>query len=78
MNKLTNAIPCSECEYAIYLPRDPFTGKPRWLCGSGIELVDAFGDMELACDINVGGCEFGKRKEKNEQESNRNNFILPE
>lgn len=53
-------IHCCECEYAIYQSRDPFTGKPRWFCGNDIELVDTFGDGELACDNNIGGCEFGK------------------
>ena len=56
-------IPCNECEYSIYKEHDPFTGKPRWFCGNEIWVIDSFGDSSLACDHNVGGCEFGKRKE---------------
>ena len=67
MNKLTTAIPCSECEYAIYVPHDPFTGKPRYHCGQGLEVVGEFGDAELMSD-RWGGCELGKRKEKSNME----------
>lgn len=59
---LTSAIPCSECKYAIYQAHDVFTGKPRWFCGNEIVItVPPCNDMELACDINIGGCEFGER-----------------
>ena len=61
-NNLTKCVPCSECEYSQYIPHDPFTGKPRWICGNDIELHIGFGDYALASDINVGGCEFGKRR----------------
>ena len=52
-------IPCCECAYAIYVPKDPFSGKPRWHCGNEIWEIGSFGDFTLMSD---NGCEFGKRK----------------
>ena len=53
-------VPCCECVYAIYVSKDPLSGKPRWHCGNDIWEIGAFGDLYLMSD---NGCEFGKHKE---------------
>lgn len=57
-------VSCSECAKAIFVPKDIFTGKPRYFCGDNIWAIDkAYGDQTLMCDF-YGGCEFGEEKVK--------------
>lgn len=62
MSTLTNCVPCPQCIFAIYEPRDIFTGKPRYFCGKGICEIDEYGDQTLFCDIVGGGCQEGIKR----------------
>lgn len=62
MNNLpSKMIFCRECEFAIHIEHDPFTGKERYHCGKGVCKVDEWGNEWLFSD-EYGGCEFGQRK----------------
>jgi hypothetical protein len=61
MNNLSKMIFCRECEFAIYIKHDIFTGKERYHCGKGVCRLDEWGNEWLFTD-DYGGCEFGKRK----------------
>ena len=76
-SELTKVIRCDQCEYAKPII-DPFIGKPRLICGAGIDVVHAIGGYKEGADPNLwgdvtwelmsdryGGCEFGKRKDEN-------------
>lgn len=54
---------CENCKKAVFIPKDVFTGKPRYFCGDNIWAVDEFGDKTLMCDF-YGGCDFGEEKVK--------------
>lgn len=74
-NEITRIVRCDQCKFAEPFI-DPFTGKPRLLCGAGIEAVNAIGGYKEGADPNLwgdvtwelmsdkfGGCEFGERKD---------------
>lgn len=74
-NEITRIVRCDQCKFAEPFI-DPFTGKPRLLCGAGIEVVNAIGGYKEGADPNLwgdvtwelmsdrfGGCEFGERKD---------------
>ena len=76
-SELTKVIRCDQCRFAEPVI-DPFTGKPRLICGAGIEAVNAIGGYKEGADPNLwgdvtwelmsdrfGGCEFGERKDEN-------------
>lgn len=61
MGKLQNVlvVKCCECEYAIHVQHDPFTGKERYHCENGIMQIDSWGNQYLMAD---NGCEVGRKK----------------
>ena len=62
-NEVSKVVRCEECEYSEKIPRDPFTGKPRYDCTLPMEIIDSVAsDRIMPSSASCGGCEFGKRK----------------
>ena len=55
-------VKCKNCTKAIFIPRDRFTGEPRWFCGEPNHAVTIGG--EVLMDDRFGGCDFGVTKIK--------------
>lgn len=62
MSEISRVVSCTDCAFSAFIQHDVFTGKPRYHCGKGNEIVDENGDSWLMSDTVGGGCEYGERK----------------